>query len=176
MGIIDGQKRARNKQGSLLLEKGAHKNQFKKITPQTFGGEEKSKTMKRVIKFRAWDGKKFIYPSVIGTLLEDFAWEHDRGYIHDCQQWGSEDGFIMGPVLEQFTGLLDKNGKEIFENDLIELFGNKNGAFQVEFKNAYVGGWILTSPISKDHLSLGARKIEELEIIGSIHQNPELLT
>ena len=75
---------------------------------------------------------------------------------------------------EQFTGLKDKKGKEIYEGDIICLCKNKGGFLKVEFKNQYVGGWVLTYKNEKD-LSLGARDCEDLEISGNIHENPELL-
>lgn len=130
--------------------------------------------MKRVIKFRAWDGKKFIYPSVIGILLEDFAWEHDRGYIHNCQEWGSEDGFIMEPVLEQFTGLLDKNGKEVFEGDIFDTVLNSKGRPLSNAKLIYEdGSFILQSPARYEYLHYFEHHTE-LSVIGNIHENPEL--
>jgi uncharacterized phage protein (TIGR01671 family) len=135
----------------------------------------KSKTMNRTIKFRAIDLTLKIW--VEGNLVQGLDLEGKPFCQIEIADVNQHRVYQVDPeTVGQSTGLFDKNGIEIFENDLIELFGNKNGAFQVEFKNAYVGGWSLTSPISKDHLSLGARKIEELEIIGSIHQNPELLT
>lgn len=79
----------------------------------------------------------------------------------------------------QFTGLIDKNGVEIYENDLIELCGDKKGALRVEFVNAYVGGWILTyrdKSLEESYtLSLGARQPHEIEVIGNIYENAELL-
>lgn len=80
-------------------------------------------------------------------------------------------GFIkvIPESVGQFTGLKDKNGKKIFEGDLICVCDNKNGFLKVEFKNQYVGGWVLTHPEVIHELSLGARKVSDLEVIGNIH-------
>jgi len=77
--------------------------------------------------------------------------------------------------LMQFTGLTDKNGTEIYEGDVICVSNNRNGFFQVVFVNAYVGGWVLKHDDDHDLLSLGARKQDDIEVIGNIHENPELL-
>lgn len=64
-------------------------------------------------------------------------------------------------VLMQFTGLLDKNGKEIYEGDILRGLGKvyfHQGKFCVEYGEEW--GWI-----SKN-----------AEIIGNIYENPELLT
>ena len=60
------------------------------------------------------------------------------------------------PIM-QFTGLLDKTGKEIFEGDVVDRMGFR---FQVWFRNQ---SWF------PDNLD------ENTEIIGNIYSNPELL-
>ena len=75
----------------------------------------------------------------------------------------------------QFTGLKDKNGKEIYEGDILKI-QDMSFCFMVEFKNAYVGGWVLSNPISQDFISLGARTQDSIEVIGNIYETPELLS
>ncbi|MGU7942557.1 YopX family protein [Streptococcus suis] len=75
---------------------------------------------------------------------------------------------IDSAVLMQSTGLFDKNAKEIFEGDVVKVFDDKlskiyysDGAFCVDILN---GGTPLHAFLS-----------EHLEVIGNVHQNPELL-
>lgn len=117
----------------------------------------------REIKFRAWDGH---------SMRTDFTMHSDGQMIISSSVYAI--GFE--PVLMQYTGLKDADGVEIYEGDVIEAFKNKNGALLVEFVNDYVGGWVLTHPSSRGHISLGARRSSELRVIGNIHQNPELLS
>jgi len=76
-------------------------------------------------------------------------------------------------ILMQYTGLKDKNGVEIYEGDIIKLYGLPNAHFQVVFKNQYMGGWILMH--KKNEVSLGALDKNKLKVVGNIYENPELL-
>jgi len=116
----------------------------------------------REIKFRAWNYSKMIYNCAIRNGL---VVNHKDSFY----QIGQETNY---PIM-QYTGLKDKNGKEIYEGDIIKVFDNKNGVFKVEFKNQYVGGWLLCH--EKGQVSLGARKKNDIEVVGNIYQNPELL-
>ena len=60
----------------------------------------------RQLKFRAWDGKK-MHDKV---TLDD----EGRGIKHGYQ-WFSDGNTLLHSPIMQFTGLLDKNGKEIYE-------------------------------------------------------------
>jgi formylmethanofuran dehydrogenase subunit C len=95
--------------------------------------------MNREIKFRVWDGEKMTF-FPLGISMSNL-----------------EYGKVM-----QFTGVKDKNGKEIYEGDILNFDG------LVEFKNGsfIVNGW---EP-------LGEMATEKQEIIGNIYENPELLT
>jgi len=136
----------------------------------------------RELKFRAWDkvNKKWIKSHYNQNQFIPIDLDNDVliEVVHDdvsaegvvYKSWNRKEVEIM-----QFTGLYDKDGTEIYEGDLIELFVNKKGAVMVEFVNDFVGGWVLTHESIDQVISLGVRKKSELKVIGNIHENPELM-
>ncbi len=124
--------------------------------------------MSRVIKFRGFIGDGiWLY----GSLTEIMVGSVRCAYIMDEY----DPVVVYESSVGQFTGLKDKNGVDIYEGDIIRIYSNDNGYLLVEFKNHYVGGWVLTSHESEGWVSLGARKACDIEVIGNIHENPELL-
>ena len=124
----------------------------------------------RIIKFRAWDKeeKTMIYPDVK---------TNDETAKYTLNAWCDSESDAT--VLMQFTGLTDKNGNEIYEDDIVNLILNckiihtekivfSDGAFCIE--NFYDG--IFYVPF---HYYIEDEKKYEFEVIGNIHDNPELL-
>ena len=78
----------------------------------------------------------------------------------------------------QFTGFIDKNGKKIFEGDIVEFtdkYTGEKGRAEIvfeAFKWKYSGCYYGVNPIV--WLCIDDKSIE-FEIIGNIHDNPELL-
>ena len=68
---------------------------------------------------------------------------------------------------EQFTGLHDKNGKEIYEGDIPDGYG------AVFFSNEYLGYFAKSNEFECEYKPI--YDIPIIEIIGNIHENPELL-
>tara|TARA_R110000744_G_C18903351_1_gene509555 strand:- start:41 stop:448 length:408 start_codon:yes stop_codon:yes gene_type:complete len=126
----------------------------------------------REIKFRYWDNASKSYiPNQYWAVFKN---KSNSSIIvikdYEEQEWlVGEFGYSNIGSLEQFTGLQDKNGVDIYEGDIVRLCENDNGYLEVCFKNHYIGGWVLVSKDPKHHLSLGARKSNEVEVIGNIH-------
>lgn len=92
-----------------------------------------------------------------------------------------EAGFIIGEHVEvdlntvgQYTGITDKNGKKIFEGDILDLprwyvayCGNLNEGFHMN------AGWYQVRDNFESWVELECEL--DHEIIGNIHDNPELL-
>ena len=76
---------------------------------------------------------------------------------------------VVPETVGQFTGLLDKNGKEIFEGDLIKY---ENKKFEIKYLNARFSAIELSGTECE---TLGVLLWNDAEIIGNIFNNPELL-
>jgi uncharacterized phage protein (TIGR01671 family) len=71
----------------------------------------------------------------------------------------------------QYTGLNDKNRKEIYEDNIIRCYGYK-ATIKFGFHEAY-NGWYAET---EDGIICELNKtFEAAEVIGNIHENPELL-
>ena len=124
---------------------------------------------------------------VFGSLL---AWRDGDTDIccHNSDNNGEMDKVIVRPeTVGQFTGLTDKNGKKVFEGDILKFtdenadyewigkveFGNPNAEYNWGFQLVYIKGTKPNTDILLwfDMEETGAYS----EVIGNIHDNPELL-
>lgn len=132
--------------------------------------------MSRDIKFRIYDTdeKQMFYQEDIDyidffTGIVFIREEDGYDYLIDSRS----DGKLM-----QYTGLKDKNGKEIYERDILSIkiySGDKvivEGKTVVEFKNGCFG---VIWGHDKAFLSLNSFFKAKFEVIGNIYENPELL-
>ena len=126
----------------------------------------------RDIKFRAWDSH--INGMVSNDCLAVVAGE--PAYIMEQNEGSLVSSFRQDMILMQFTGLLDKNGVDIYEgdicefdsHDLIDRFVIKCEEW-VEFYPDYIG-----EPLCEDR-TRDFYRIEDSKVIGNIYENAELL-
>ena len=122
--------------------------------------------MSREIKFRVWDDwkKKMITP--VGIFWNDVT----SALFNYCKEEGESRVALNGKHrndgyhIMQYTGLKDKNGKEIYEGDIVKAFYkdciepyHKNVVIEIDPTEATRGYW------------------EECEVIGNIYENKDLL-
>jgi len=138
----------------------------------------------REIKFRAWD-----------RATNSMVTESWKLFLNGCvsiqDTWATSDVHLM-----QFTGLKDKNGKEIFEGDILAHMSTRRAGYEKDgdtiYKKIvfgrsnpqcnsvtdYMGFWAVS--LGDDDLSCGGSigyqtKSLGAVVIGNIHENPELL-
>ena len=120
------------------------------------GIKEKGREEMREFKFRAWSGNRFL--------------NQDEFCIMDGKVFDNDNGLPSHYVVEQFTGLKDKKGVEIYEGDIF-----LNGASErvIEFRG---GNCHAMKPDKTESILLSFIVNAPLNIvIGNIHENPELI-
>ncbi len=113
--------------------------------------------MSRIIKFRGWDERGGMHENVIP---DDGMW---------CTNL-REDVWHSGPVM-QFTGLWDKNNKEVYEGDILR---SEELLIQIIYAgNGFVGEYL--GPMKMIWAPLENNNYFQWEVIGNILENSDLL-
>lgn len=130
--------------------------------------------MNREIKFRGKtiEDSKWIY----GDLTTNLSWfpASINDIESDCLTKIDPDTF------GQYTGLVDKNGKSIYEGDRI-LYSNslERGEGLITFDRGFNIEWDLRTVVTNKPSLISPLFyfgcVDEIEVIGNIHENPELL-
>lgn len=102
----------------------------------------------REIKFRAWNKETECF----------FKWDLSFAFGGTGKVWGN---------VEQFTGIYDEHGKEIYEGDIV-LYYDLFFTIIFDYGMFYGNG-------KHDDIKLDSCDYNKIEIVGNIHQNPELL-
>ena len=122
-------------------------------------------------RYRAWDKheqKMFTNDELIIWNGNVYANDSKKLTCNNLKGWSIDDEYLM-----QSTGLVDKNGKEIFEGDIVkmskdvyseptyyEVVRHRGGAYRLESKQHGCELWL---------------RHTDCEVVGNVYENPELL-
>lgn len=132
----------------------------------------------RDIKFRVWD-KETKHMHICGEDVHDtinFEIETNRAYYYNLQNGCGSLREDSDYVLMQYTGLKDKNGKEIYEGDIIKICAEGLGGEAIGkiVYDEYDLAFVLRNEVEELSECLWYAE-QQLEVIGNIYDNPELL-
>ena len=133
--------------------------------------------MSREIKFRVWDDVNqyyfynvAIYPdNVVGVQRHNIESEMLKA------EYGATHWTELGEnvIIEQYTGLKDKNGKEIYEGDIVKY--DCTGCNYIVVYRKYDASFVLENDDREEIVLFQYNRQNDYEVIGTIHENPELL-
>lgn len=134
--------------------------------------------MEREIKFRVWDSKAGHFWKDGNSGEDGYDWNEDwlcitldgKIAIFDTEPYGGESKEQDRFIIQQYTGLKDKNGKGIYESDILSF--DLEG-FEVKGVVEYIGNgfWIRNERDGNFMPDIKYR-----EVIGNIYESPNLLS
>lgn len=122
----------------------------------------------REIKFRGFDteSKEWLEPITCVELIQLGSHLSEDFTDEAAEHWKNK------VILMQYTGLNDKDGKNIYEGDICANIASK---WEVIFDRGCFSGRRIVGTDGTQNTHLALRAINELHIIGNIYQTPHLL-
>lgn len=124
---------------------------------------------------------------------KEFLWVNSDGFVYGApavpyktlfyayyKPYKDDGDYSLVPIevdsstVGQFTGLTDKNGKKIFEGDIVKVSSPSGSSYYAVIEYDYGCYWI-SNPDIQIPDTINNFNMEFVEIIGNIHDNPELL-
>ena len=138
---------------------------------RSVGVHEEGGGQMKEIKFRAWDlERKRMYD------VQGINWYDREVYYSYSDAWYpngysiSDEQYLDKVILMQYTGLKDKNKREIYEGDVIKVFGTRIGYIQWIDSLASFGVTIQKEPMPIP-LHEENNIVDSVEIIGNTYEN-----
>ena len=127
--------------------------------------------MKRERKHRVWNGLEMVYDVMVGKFGVFYVNPGKDGKRLDERDSASltpfNTIFSEGTPVMDFTGLHDKNGKEIYEGDVVQYSYNDYETLLKSPVEYHEGAFYPVCEIPEE--------ARHFEVIGNIYENPELL-
>lgn len=135
--------------------------------------------MMREILFRGKDSitKSWVYGALV-QQQDDPLREKTLIISYSNYQYGDFSEAVIHEVdpetVGQYTGFVDKNSKKIFDGDIVSIYNSKAFLFAVAWNDNHYILKCTTNGVSDNILNV-TESPEDVEVVGNIYDNPELI-